>query len=226
MHRRRLFFPSSSARSTWRTRCDGSGQVASWVPTQPAQTRSAREPARALDAEAQQTAADRRGGGRGADGADGAARAAHGRRPALPGRRGVPAHPRDLRAHNCIVSSGRSPWSFQIDGQVMPVAAQGNLRVNQAAVASSIRRRGCCRHARGSSWAPCCGTSRPSKAPGRRTPHVTAARGARAGRLAQGAAGAQQGSALRQRSPHPLAAAPEPGPARALDRQPARRRKR
>lgn len=49
-------------------------------------------------------------------------------------RRGSPAHPRDLLAHNCIVAPGRGPWLFQVDGEQVPVAVQGNLRVNQAAV--------------------------------------------------------------------------------------------
>lgn len=47
---------------------------------------------------------------------------------------GSPARPRDLLAHNCIVFSGRGPWLFRADGQDVPVAVQGNLRVNQAAV--------------------------------------------------------------------------------------------
>jgi DNA-binding transcriptional LysR family regulator len=49
-------------------------------------------------------------------------------------RRGSPTHPRDLLAHNCIVAPGRGPWLFQLQGEVLPVPVQGNLRVNQAAV--------------------------------------------------------------------------------------------
>ena len=51
-------------------------------------------------------------------------------------RRGFPAHPRDLLRHNCIVFSGRGPWLFQLERQTLPLAVQGNLRVNQAAVAA------------------------------------------------------------------------------------------
>jgi DNA-binding transcriptional LysR family regulator len=56
--------------------------------------------------------------------------------PSYLAQRGSPAHPRDLLAHNCIVFSGRGPWLFQVDGEPLPVAVQGNLRVNQAAVAA------------------------------------------------------------------------------------------
>jgi DNA-binding transcriptional LysR family regulator len=52
--------------------------------------------------------------------------------PSYLARRGTPAHPRDLLAHNCIVFTGRGPWLFHVDGRPLPVAVQGNLRVNQA----------------------------------------------------------------------------------------------
>jgi DNA-binding transcriptional LysR family regulator len=53
-------------------------------------------------------------------------------------RRGSPQHPKDLRAHNCILLHGRSaiPWTFSHNGKVLTVPVQGSLDVNQVAVAA------------------------------------------------------------------------------------------
>ncbi|MEY2932450.1 MAG: hypothetical protein RL033_3199 [Pseudomonadota bacterium] len=53
-------------------------------------------------------------------------------------RSGSPAHPRELREHNCILRSDRnvSSWSYRHDGKLISVPVQGNLRVNETAVAA------------------------------------------------------------------------------------------
>ncbi len=57
--------------------------------------------------------------------------------PAYLKRSGTPLHPRELRAHNCITrSDGSSGWPFRIEGRLSSVPVQGNLRVNQTAVAA------------------------------------------------------------------------------------------
>jgi DNA-binding transcriptional LysR family regulator len=57
--------------------------------------------------------------------------------PAYLKRHGVPKHPRDLAAHNCLrfTSMGRGPsdWTFYEAGKAMPIAITGNLEFNQAA---------------------------------------------------------------------------------------------
>jgi DNA-binding transcriptional LysR family regulator len=58
--------------------------------------------------------------------------------PAYLKRSRAPQHPRELRAHNCITrldGSGGS-WTFLIGGKPSSVLVQGNLRVNQTAVAA------------------------------------------------------------------------------------------
>lgn len=53
-------------------------------------------------------------------------------------RRGVPEHPRELLAHNCVRSSGAgtSEWTFSDNGKPVTVRARGNLSVNHAAAAA------------------------------------------------------------------------------------------
>jgi DNA-binding transcriptional LysR family regulator len=48
--------------------------------------------------------------------------------------RGVPEHPRELGAHNCIRFSraGGSSWTFSANGKPLQVSVTGNLSVNQA----------------------------------------------------------------------------------------------
>ena len=51
------------------------------------------------------------------------------------GDRGVPAVPRDLETHNCLVYSPRSPvgaWPFTDKGEPMTVRVTGDVRANQA----------------------------------------------------------------------------------------------
>lgn len=57
--------------------------------------------------------------------------------PAYLKRSGTPLHPRELRAHNCITRlDAPGGWTFLIDGKPGRVPVQGNLRVNQTAVAA------------------------------------------------------------------------------------------
>jgi DNA-binding transcriptional LysR family regulator len=58
--------------------------------------------------------------------------------PAYLERSGTPLHPRELRSHNCITRSdgNGSSWSYVQDGKLGSVPVQGNLRVNQTAVAA------------------------------------------------------------------------------------------
>jgi DNA-binding transcriptional LysR family regulator len=53
-------------------------------------------------------------------------------------RKGVPEHPRELLAHNCVRSSGAgtSEWTFSDNGKPVTVRARGNLSFNHAAAAA------------------------------------------------------------------------------------------
>jgi DNA-binding transcriptional LysR family regulator len=51
---------------------------------------------------------------------------------------GTPAHPKDLRAHNCVRfwRAGSSNWTFSVDGKSLTIPVDGNLSVNQSAAAA------------------------------------------------------------------------------------------
>lgn len=52
---------------------------------------------------------------------------------------GTPAHPKDLRAHNCVCFwlPGAPVWAFRVQGKLLTVPVTGNLSVNQSTVAAS-----------------------------------------------------------------------------------------
>lgn len=52
-------------------------------------------------------------------------------------RRGVPAHPRDLHAHDCIglrLSTGPARWSFVDDGEALDIVVDGRIVTDDGAV--------------------------------------------------------------------------------------------
>lgn len=56
--------------------------------------------------------------------------------PAYLAAHGMPAHVRDLRAHNCVTYAyyGRSDWHFRRDGENITVPVSGNFSTNEASV--------------------------------------------------------------------------------------------
>ena len=53
-------------------------------------------------------------------------------------RHGVPAHPKDLLAHNCVRfwRTGPAPWVFEVGGKPLSIAVKGNLSINQSEAAA------------------------------------------------------------------------------------------
>jgi DNA-binding transcriptional LysR family regulator len=58
--------------------------------------------------------------------------------PSYLARHGSPQQPKDLHEHNCIGFSGRgaAPWTFIVNGKPVSLALNGNVEVNQTAVAA------------------------------------------------------------------------------------------
>jgi DNA-binding transcriptional LysR family regulator len=52
--------------------------------------------------------------------------------------RGVPEHPRELLAHECVrfASTGAPPWAFRAEGKALSVAVKSRFSVNQSATAA------------------------------------------------------------------------------------------
>jgi DNA-binding transcriptional LysR family regulator len=64
--------------------------------------------------------------------------------PSYLSRRGVPQHPRELLAHDCVrfASTGSPPWLYRAEGKALPVDVKSRFSVNQSATAAEACARG------------------------------------------------------------------------------------